>query len=237
MSPADPVDTPVFAVLLRTPQFIVVDKPEGIASIPERFEQQRCVNKLLASQLGVRPFVVHRLDKEVSGALVFALDAASHRHLSMQFEQQRVHKTYTAVVHGSPPEDEGVVDSPIRQFGSGRMGVDTRRGKPCRTTFSVSERLGRCSVLHVHPATGRRHQIRVHLYSLGHPVVGDRRYGEAALQQQFPRLLLHASRIEFSAPDGAPVVVDSPLPGSFTALLERLRTHPSEMVADPYYES
>jgi tRNA pseudouridine32 synthase / 23S rRNA pseudouridine746 synthase len=210
-------------LLAATADYVVVNKPEGLASIPERFEHERCVSKLLAKQRGEQLFVVHRLDKEVSGVLVFARTAESHRALCMQFESQQVRKTYTAVVHGNPPENQGVVDSPLRQFGSGRMGVDVRRGKPCVTEFSVRERLNGYSILDVNPRTGRRHQIRVHLYSLGHPIVGDRRYGDPELQKSYERLLLHAAEITFADSSGAPVTVSSPLPESYTRILTQLR--------------
>lgn len=217
------MDTPL-PILFQNDDVLVIDKPEGIATIPERTEREHCLSAELERSLGVRPFVVHRLDKEVSGVIVFARNAEAHRALCLQFEHRTVRKTYTAMVLGLPPENQGVIDLPLRQFGSGRMGVDTRRGKPCRTEFEVVERMPGRALLSVHPHSGRRHQIRVHLYSLGHPVAGDTRYGDRSAQSQFARLMLHSSKLEVALPSGAPLVVESPLPTSFTDVLNMART-------------
>jgi len=211
-------------LLVANDELIAVDKPEGIATIPERIEREHCLQRLLEQQTGARPFVVHRLDKEVSGVIVFARSAAAHRHLCLQFERHEVRKLYTALVLGVPPEQRGVIERPVRQFGSGRMGIDTARGKPCRTEFEVVERLDRHAILSVHPLTGRRHQIRVHLYSLGHPVAGDPRYGDAAAQARYGRLMLHSSRLELRLLSGEALAIESALPESFQRVLQSVRS-------------
>ena len=159
-----------------------------------------------------RLFPVHRLDKDVSGVILFAKTAEAHRYLNGEFEKRRVRKTYLAVCHGVIEKNRGVINAPIREFGSGRMGVDRERGKPAATEFRVVDRRGRFSVVHAYPLTGRRHQIRVHLYSIGHPVVGDRKYGDPGLQKAFPRLILHALSIEFTPPSGGRLTIESPPP-------------------------
>jgi RluA family pseudouridine synthase len=166
--------------------------------------------------------VAHRLDKETSGIIIFAKNVAAHRYLNDQFSQRNVRKTYVALTHGVIEENSGIIDKPLRQFGSGRMGVDPQRGKPCITEFRVEERLGAYTLVQVHPITGRRHQIRVHLYSIGHPIVGDLRYGDREVQQQFPRLMLHAQRIAFRLPTGEEVVVEAAIPQSFQEVVDSL---------------
>jgi len=117
----------------------------------------------------------------------------------------------------------GRINAPIREFGSGRMGVDPRRGKPSTTEWKLAERLDGATLLRVHPATGRRHQIRVHLYHIGHPILGDLRYGDRARQEGFPRLMLHALEIEFAPPAGERVKIEALAPPSFDAVLAGLR--------------
>lgn len=210
--------------LFEDDNVIAIDKPAGLATIPERFDRDNCLLAFLAAALPVKPLVVHRIDKPVSGVVLFAKTPECHRHLCMQFESRAVHKTYAAVVHGSPPEDEGKVDYPIRRFGSGRMGVDSRRGKPCETRFEVVERCARSSYVRVFPRTGRRHQIRVHLFSLGHAILGDLLYGDREVQAQYPRLMLHAVEATVTTIDGTPLTVHAPLPEAFRRQLEAERS-------------
>ncbi|MCE9615973.1 MAG: RluA family pseudouridine synthase [Lentisphaerae bacterium] len=211
-------------VLLDTPHVLAVNKPEGIAAIPERAGDQDCLRAQMEAALGVTLFVVHRLDKEVSGAIVFARDAESHRFLNLQFSERRVHKCYLALVHGRPPRDTGDIHAPLREFGSGRMGVDAKGGKPSLTRYRVLDRLPRYTLLEAQPVTGRRHQIRVHLYSLGNPLVGDRKYGDRARQLAYPRLMLHAATLRIPLPTGQTARLEASLPASFKELLETLRT-------------
>ena len=119
------------------------------------------------------------------------------------------------------------VNLPLRQFGSGRVAVDTRRGKASATEFQVLQRSAALSLLDAHPITGRRHQIRVHLFSAGHPVAGDPLYGEQAMQASFPRLMLHSRSITFSALGGNRVTVISSTPPSFEEVLRIAGFSPS----------
>jgi RluA family pseudouridine synthase len=198
---------------------LAVDKPEGMACIPTRAAGSDSVLGRLKAELGEGLFVVHRLDTETSGVLVFARNAVMHRWLSMQFEGRGVRKEYLALVHGRLESDRGSIEAPLRVFGSGRVGVDQARGKPCVTEYEVLSAVGAFSLLSVKPLTGRQHQIRAHLYSTGHPVVGDRKYGERKLQETFPRTMLHALRIDLPMPDGSRLVLESPLPPSFASVL------------------
>ena len=208
------------SILFENDDILAVNKPEGIASVAERHEEKENLLSRFSSKAEGKLYVVHRLDKEASGVILFAKNAGTHRFLNEQFSRWTVRKTYVALVHGVIPEEGGTVDRPLRQFGSGRMGVDPDRGKECRTEFFVTERFRRTTLLRVHPLSGRRHQIRVHLYSLGHPIVGDRFYGDRAIQREFARLMLHAQGITFLIPSGDELTVEAPLPESFRVILD-----------------
>jgi RluA family pseudouridine synthase len=211
-------------ILFQNDDVVAADKPCGLPSI-HAGEGRECLHAVLSRQIGGRLWTVHRLDKDASGVILFARNAAAHRCLNLQFDKRTVRKEYLAVVHGSVGPDSGQIASPVRPFGSGRMGVDPARGKPCLTDFRVEERLGAYTLLGVEPHTGRRHQIRVHLYAIGHPIVGDPLYGERGVQRGYGRLMLHARRIAFVLPTGTEVAVESPVPPDFSVLLDRLR-HP-----------
>ncbi len=218
-TPAPPVP-PEF--LYRDDDVVSVNKPEGVAAVPEHAHDPDCLAARVSTALGGKVMPVHRLDKDVSGVILYALHAASHRFLNTVFEERRVHKTYQALVHGTVAADHGTIDQPIREYGSGRMGVSPD-GKPSVTVFRVRERFGPFTLLDAEPQTGRRHQIRVHLYHLGHPIVGDLRYGERASQQRFARLLLHASGISLPLPSGNTLDLRDCPSASFNAELARLR--------------
>ncbi|HEV8246536.1 MAG TPA: RNA pseudouridine synthase [Polyangiaceae bacterium] len=209
------------SVIAETPEVLVVNKPEGVSTIAERDPAQSNLRQLLEGARHERLFVVHRLDKEVSGALVFARTAAAHRELCLQFEQRSIEKTYLAVVRGTLAAESGTIDAKVREFGSGRMGVDPR-GKPSRSDYSVLARSAGHTLLEVTPVTGRRHQIRVHLYSIGHTVAGETRYGEGPGVEE-ARLMLHAWRLALPAFSSSPAQrLEAAPPPSFVRELERL---------------
>lgn len=218
-------------LLYQDDALLAVDKPDGVPTIPGYDPDAHPVQQRVEEQLGYRLWVVHRLDKDVSGVLLFAKTADAHRHLNQQFSARSVDKRYLALVHGIPQAAEGRTDAPLRKYGSGRMGVDGRRGKPSRTEFRVMERFEGCALVEASPVTGRRHQIRVHLYHLDHPIVGDPLYGDAALRTGHARLYLHARRIRFRHPNGQDVQVTADLPAAFEAALARARA--GEPIATP----
>ncbi len=189
------------AVLHEDDRLLVYNKPSGLASIRERGESDGSLHALASARAGQKIFVVHRLDKDTSGVILFAKDAATHRRLSGLFETRQVEKTYLAWVLGAPERDAGVVKAPLREFGSGRVGVDPR-GKAAVTRWTVLRREKGKTFLEAHPETGRRHQIRAHLYSINLPVLGDKTYGEPRPVGGAPRLMLHA--LELSLPWDAP---------------------------------
>jgi RluA family pseudouridine synthase len=165
--------------------------------------------------------VVHRLDKETSGAIVFAKTAEAHRFLSREFELRQVRKIYLALVSGTI-EREGILRMPIREFGSGRMGV-SRRGKPAVTRYRPMENFAGCTLIEVAPLTGRRHQIRVHLYAIGHPILGDALYGENRPVGGAPRLMLHALHLSLTHPAGPEIYVDAPPGEDWESVLRSYR--------------
>ncbi|MDT8272909.1 MAG: RluA family pseudouridine synthase [Desulfomonilia bacterium] len=208
----------MITVLFENDHVLAIDKPEGISSIPERRASRPCLLDIMSRQFPEKLFVVHRLDKEVSGVMIFARNAAAHRFLNAAFEHRRVEKTYRALVHGTIEKDCFVIDAKVRPFGSGRMGVDAERGLYSSTEVRVLHRGTSATLIEAHPITGRRHQIRVHLYSIAHPVVGDLRYGQRSRQKLFGRLMLHSYKISFDLPTGERLSVEAPLPESFTRI-------------------
>jgi RluA family pseudouridine synthase len=214
------VSAQMIQILHHGADCVAVMKPAGVAAIPEKRDDPFCLSALLSVQLGTPVMPVHRLDKEVSGVMLYALHPEAHRFLNNAFEKREVHKTYQALVHGVITEDQGVITRPIREFGSGRMGVDDLKGKPSETRFSVLKRTDRFTLVELYPQTGRRHQLRVHLYSIGHPIVGDMRYGDKALQQGLPRLMLTSTGIDLTLPSGKQLLIQNVIPDDFVACLE-----------------
>jgi tRNA pseudouridine32 synthase/23S rRNA pseudouridine746 synthase len=215
-------------ILFENDNIIAVDKPAGIACIAERDREKDNLHAKLSAMYPHKIFIVHRLDKEASGVVLFAKNTAVHKHLCQQFAKHTVEKTYIALVHGSITNDNGRVDKPLRQFGSGRVAVDMERGKPSVTEFEIIERFKDFTLVHAYPVTGRRHQLRVHFYSIGHPIVGDPLYGQhRALSHESRttdlRLMLHASKITFTLPGGRKMTIESPLPESFKQVIESLK--------------
>ena len=189
---------PKFEVVRETPDLLVINKPSGVLTMPARGElaKEKHLVGLLHQRFG-KVFVVHRLDRDASGLILFARTEKAHRYYSGLFETRAVEKHYLVAAEGRVAEERGEIDKPLKQRGSGRVSV-AFDGKASVTTYKVVERHKTATVLDVSIATGRRHQIRAHLYSIGHPVIGDRMYGDAAKQARYPRLMLHAWRLKFN---------------------------------------
>lgn len=202
---------------------IAVSKPGGQATAPGGgIGEGESLQEQVAAQLGGKAFLVHRLDRDTSGVIVFAKDPETHRRLSVAFESREVGKTYLALVQGHTDAMAGEITEPLRAFGSGRVGIDPR-GQEAVTRYAVKERLPANDLLEVTPATGRRHQIRVHLYASGHPVLGDTRYGELRPVGGAIRLMLHA--VELTLPDGEgnAMIFRADPPEDFNAIVESYR--------------
>jgi tRNA pseudouridine32 synthase/23S rRNA pseudouridine746 synthase len=209
-------------ILYEDNDILAVNKPEGLVAVPERRRLDQSLFEMLCAERAEKLYIVHRIDRETSGVIVFARNAETHRRLNRQFETRSVEKVYLALVHGVIADDSGEIDKPLRQFGSGRVAVDPQRGKESLTEFRVVQRLPAFTLVEARPHTGRRHQIRVHLYSIGHPIVGDPLYGEKALQSSYPRLMLHARRLTLDHPPDRRLTLETPIPESFTHVLQTL---------------
>ena len=178
---------------------IVIDKPTGLLSVPGRGpEKAICAVSLINDQYP-NPLTVHRLDMDTSGIMVFARTKDAQRHLSRQFERRQVSKTYEAVVKGRTREDAGTVDAAIARFSKQRplRHLDPD-GRPAITHWRVLDRENGNTRLSLTPETGRSHQLRLHLASLGHPILGDVFYGDPDTQE---RLHLHAQTLQFEHPE------------------------------------
>lgn len=217
---------PGLKVIHEDRDLIVVEKASGLLTIAADDERERTAYRLLTnyvrkgcSRSRERVFIVHRLDRETSGLLVFARTEAAKRYLQDNWEQTRKH--YLAVVHGSPASDHGRINSYLAENTALRVYStrDTTRGKPASTTWKRLRTNGVHSLLELELLTGRKHQIRVHLADLGHPVVGDRKYGPSA--SAAPKgMALHAFRLEFTHPfSGKRMVFEAPPPHLFTRLM------------------
>lgn len=222
-------DLPV-EVLYEDAAVIAVNKPAGLAvHAGAGADSGTLVNRLVhhfASLSHVsgdlRPGIVHRLDRGTSGVLLVARTDAAHRLLAAQFTARSVDKTYLALVQGRIREDTGRITKPIARDPVRRTRMTARlgRGREALTEYRVRERFEGFTYLEVRIGTGRTHQIRAHLASLGHPVAGDRMYGARARD----RIFLHAWRIGFTSPaSGERVVVEAPLPPQLDLWLNGLR--------------
>ncbi|MFN2433292.1 MAG: RluA family pseudouridine synthase [Gemmatimonadota bacterium] len=235
-------------VLHEDEAVLVVNKPAGLVVHPAPGHPRgTLVNALVArgalpASSGERPGIVHRLDKDTSGVMVVARNAAAHADLAAQFRGRSVRKLYDAVAWGHLPGETGAVERPIARSRADRqkMTVDAARGRPALTRWRVLARFDVAEHLELDLASGRTHQIRVHLSSLGHPVVGDERYGggpgvEAGFQgpqrrrvrdalAALDRFALHARLLEIRHPDTRrPLVFEVAPPSDFQRLLDVLR--------------
>jgi RluA family pseudouridine synthase len=204
---------PPLDILFEDERLVVVNKPPGWCVIqPRRREAGPPLVELVAERLGAKAFTVHRLDKGTSGVVLFARDAETHRALSMAFERREVGKTYLALVEGEVTAG-GTVKAPLRDRGSGRVSVHPQ-GKASETRYEPLRRGRGRTLLRVSPLTGRRHQIRVHLHSIGHRVVGDPLYGRPRGDEG--RMMLHAWRLSLpEGPWGPARMLESPVPDGF----------------------
>lgn len=226
---AEPEELPL-KILYEDADVIVVDKPAGmVVHAGAGHSRGTLVNALLhhfgslSSVNGdLRPGIVHRLDRETSGVLVIARTDQAHQSLAAQFHDRRVEKTYLALVHGKFKQPQGRIVTPITRdpVRRTRMTAKLGTGRPALTEYRVLEELDCLSYLEIRIGTGRTHQIRVHLASIHHPIVGDRLYGAPA--SELGRFFLHAHRLRFQSPStGEWITIESPLPPELWRTLQR----------------
>ncbi|MEO5972102.1 MAG: RluA family pseudouridine synthase [Sphingomicrobium sp.] len=210
---------------------LVLNKPPGLATQGGTKTHQHLDRLLdgLADDDGNRPKLVHRLDKDTSGVLLVARSARAAGHFSKSFSGRTARKVYWALVVGVPSPDQGLIDLPLaKQPGTGgeKMHVDMDNGQAAKTRWRLIDRAGnRAAWVELQPLTGRTHQLRAHMAALGHPIVGDAKYGgpEAFLTGGISRKLhLHARRLRIDAPSGKPIDVSAELPGHFSESLATL---------------
>jgi 23S rRNA pseudouridine1911/1915/1917 synthase len=209
---ARPQDIPL-NIVYEDKDIIVINKPRGIVVHPAAgHSDNTLVNALLfhckdLSGIGgnIRPGVVHRLDKDTSGLLVFAKNDDSHEELSRQIKNRQVKKTYLALVYGIPKKDEGTIDEPLGRSPKDRKKIaviksDNLKKRDAITDYRVIEKLGDYSLLELDLKTGRTHQIRVHLAHLGNPIVGDHTYSRKRTELWENGQLLHSYKLSFNHP-------------------------------------
>ncbi|MGH9344892.1 MAG: RluA family pseudouridine synthase [Terriglobia bacterium] len=234
-----PENLPV-GIVYEDSDLVVVNKPAGmVVHIGAGIHSGTLVNALLyhirqlSSAAGdERPGIVHRLDKMTSGLMLAAKNDAAHRVLAAAFKARTVKKTYTALVHGRVKQNAGAIEAPVGRDPRHRyrMKAGGAQGREALTHFTVLRRFQNFTLLSAMPRTGRTHQIRVHLASLGHPVVGDTAYGAPSTihlggseRKTLPRTFLHASALEFAHPStGRPLAFEAPLPAELAEFLEKL---------------
>ena len=230
LSPED-AELALSMVIHRDQNAIVLNKPPGLAT-QGGTKTDKHVDGLLDAltfESEGRPKLVHRLDKDTSGVLLVARSARAAGFFAKAFSSRTARKVYWALVVGVPSIDDGMIELPIaKQPGTGgeKMHVDEKEGSPARTRYRVIERAGnRASWVELQPFTGRTHQLRVHMAAIGHPIVGDGKYGgvEAFLTGGVSRKMhLHARRLKIDSPDGEPIDVTAELPRHFAESLELL---------------
>ena len=229
-----PEDLPV-EILYEDDDLLAVNKPSGlVVHAGAGRHDGTLVNRLVhrfgtLSNVGgeLRPGIVHRLDRETSGVLLVAKTDTAHRHLSAQFAKRTTEKKYLALVHGLVAQETGRITAPISRdmIRRTRMTTKNTNGRASLTDYRVLQRFKerKLTYLEVRIGTGRTHQIRVHMSSIGHPVYGDKLYGAPAPPEGFERFFLHAWRIGFEQPTtGERIEVEAPLPGDLQTVLKAL---------------
>ena len=213
---------------------IAINKPKGMVVHPANGNYTgtlvnallyRCKDSLSGIGGQIRPGIVHRLDKDTSGVIIVAKNDKAHLNLSEQIKNHKVKKTYIALVRGNIPNDEATIDMPIGRSKKDRKKMDIdKNGKNAITHFKVLERFDGYTLLKVNIETGRTHQIRVHLMTIGYPIVGDTVYSNGKNPFKVTGQMLHAKSIEFKHPiTGENMKIEAPLPKCFEDVIKELK--------------
>lgn len=228
-------------IILETPDFVAVNKPSGLLSIPDRMGVEISLKDLLKQKYG-QIYTVHRLDKDTSGIIIFAKNETSHKALSALFESREMEKFYLGLVQGQMMNPSGSIDAAIMEHPGKTTKMMTHvKGKPSLTDYEVQEQFRLYSWVRFQIHTGRTHQIRVHMQHLGHSIVCDEIYGDpkpvllSSIKKNFKlakvaeeekpilsRLALHSSQLNFSY-EGVAYSLEAPLPKDLRAVLQQLK--------------
>jgi len=220
-------------IIFQNEDFIVVDKPAGMAVHQGVNTGEKTLADFLLAKFPqiknvgddpkLRPGIVHRLDEETSGVMIVARNQKAFEYLKGLFKSRKVEKKYLALVHGKPKNELGKIEGEMgrskrdfRRQALVRGKVSVRKKRYSLTLYKVKKEFAGCTLLEVFPKTGRMHQIRVHLHSIGHPVVGDEKYTFKRYKNiAAPRMMLHASSVGFTGPGGEKYFFESELPEEF----------------------
>jgi 23S rRNA pseudouridine1911/1915/1917 synthase len=235
------------SIIFENDDFVALNKPAGILTIPDRHDEtQLSLYQILLEQYG-KIFIVHRLDRETSGLLLFAKNEASHKYLSQLFEQRNIEKVYLGIIRGSLPVKKGFVNEAIAEhpYRKGEMTIN-QKGKPSLTEYEVMEDYGIYSLVQFTIHSGRTHQIRVHMKFTGHPIACDTTYGDgkpillSSFKRKYKlsvkdeeerplldRLALHSHRLIFKDAKGTQHALEAPVPKDMKALLQQLKKNRS----------
>ncbi|WP_037351705.1 RluA family pseudouridine synthase [Sediminibacterium salmoneum] len=228
-------------IILETPDFVAVNKPSGLLSIPDRMGVEISLKDLLKQKYG-QIYTVHRLDKDTSGIIIFAKNETSHKALSALFESREMEKFYLGLVQGQMMNPSGSIDAAIMEHPGKTTKMMTHvKGKPSLTDYEVQEQFRLYSWVRFQIHTGRTHQIRVHMHHIGHSIVCDEIYGDpkpvllSSIKKNFKlakvaeeekpilsRLALHSSQLNFSY-EGVAYSLEAPLPKDLRAVLQQLK--------------
>jgi 23S rRNA pseudouridine1911/1915/1917 synthase len=229
--------------LYEDDDLVIINKPSGLLIIPDRFNAELpSLNKILEAKTGQKIWVVHRLDRDTSGVICFAKNEEAHRYLSILFQERDVNKYYAGLVTGIVVPAQGRIESPIdtHPAQNGKM-IVSKKGKIAVTDYKVAGQWPLYALMQFQIHTGRTHQVRVHMQSIGHPIACDPLYGDGQpfllsnIKRKYrmsekdevekpllSRLALHAYRLEFIKQDGMPVSVEAPLPKDIAACVNQL---------------
>lgn len=230
-----PQDIPL-DIIYEDKDVLIVNKPKNMVvhPAPGHYEgtlvnaiMYHCHNDLSGINGVLRPGIVHRIDKDTTGSLIICKNDEAHRKIAEQLKEHSITRKYRAIVYGRISNDEGAVDAPIGRHPTDRkkMAINERNGKPAITHYKVLERFEKYTYIECQLETGRTHQIRVHMTSIGHPLLGDEVYGNAKCPFKLEGQTLHAMTIGFIHPSTNQYVeYEAPLPEYFERLLQILRS-------------
>lgn len=222
------------SVLYEDDDILIVDKPKGMVVHPAPGHYSgtlvnavlyHCKGQLSGINGILRPGIVHRIDRDTTGSLIICKNDLSHREIARQLKEHSLNRSYRAIVHGVVTEDEGTVDAPIGRDEKDRirMAVNEKHGKPAVTHYKVLQRFREYTYIECRLETGRTHQIRVHMTSIGHPLLGDEIYGPRKTAFHLEGQTLHAYCLGFIHPANREYIeVKAPIPAYFMHLLEIL---------------